>query len=183
MPSLPEWHDAALLRREKWPPFAEALRAVQAPAELPGAACRSRLAYDELLADQVALAVVRGRLRARRGRGLEGDGSLQAKALARFGYTLTRSQAQALAEIDADLASDRRMLRLLQGDVGSGKTRGGAAGHAARGGGRQAGGHHGADRGAGEAASPHAVAPVAGARRVADRRREGARAGAACCAV
>ncbi len=122
IPALPEWHDAALLRREKWPPFAEALRAVQAPTELPGDACLSRLAYDELLADQVALAVVRGRLRARRGRGLQGDGSLQAKALARFGYTLTRSQGQALAEIDADLSSDRRMLRLLQGDVGSGKT-------------------------------------------------------------
>jgi ATP-dependent DNA helicase RecG len=122
LPSLPEWHDAALLRREKWLPFAEALRAVQAPIELPGDTCRSRLAYDELLADQVALAVVRGRLRARRGRGLEGDGNLQAKALARFGYTLTRSQRQALTEIDADLSSDRRMLRLLQGDVGSGKT-------------------------------------------------------------
>ena len=96
-----------------------------------------------------------------RGRGLTGDGSLRAKALARFGYTLTRSQAQALAEIDADLASDRRMLRLLQGDVGSGKTvvallamlRAVEAGKQAA--------HHGADRGAGEAAPPHAVAPVA----------------------
>jgi ATP-dependent DNA helicase RecG len=122
LPSLPEWHDAALLRREKWPGFAEALRALQAPAELPGEASRSRLAYDELLADQVALGVVRGRLRARSGRALAGDGVLRARALARFNYTLTRSQQQALAEIDADLASDRRMLRLLQGDVGSGKT-------------------------------------------------------------
>jgi ATP-dependent DNA helicase RecG len=122
LPSFPEWHDVALQRREKWPPFVEALRAVQAPSALPENAIRSRLAYDELLADQVALAVVRGRLRARPGRSLTGDGTLRAKALSRFGYTLTGSQQQALAEIDADLASERRMLRLLQGDVGSGKT-------------------------------------------------------------
>ena len=122
VPALPEWHDAALLRRERWPAFADALRAVQAPAELPNECHRSRLAYDELLAGQVALAVVRGRVRARRGRRLAGDGSLRAKALARFGHTLTPSQLQAMAEIDGDLASDRRMLRLLQGDVGSGKT-------------------------------------------------------------
>jgi ATP-dependent DNA helicase RecG len=122
VPALPEWHDAALLRREKWPGFIEALRAAQLPAELPGDVSRSRLAYDELLADQVALAVVRGRVRARRGRKLIGDGNLRVKALTRFGYTLTASQHQALAEIDGDLSSDRRMLRLLQGDVGSGKT-------------------------------------------------------------
>ena len=58
----------------------------------------------------------------RPGRGLVGDGALRAKALSRFGHALTASQRKALAEIDADLASDRRMLRLLQGDVGSGKT-------------------------------------------------------------
>ncbi len=122
LPSLPEWHDAALLRREKWPAFVEALTTVQRPSVVPAEIARTRLAYDELLADQVALAVVRGRLRARPGHSLTGDGSLRAKALARFGYTLTGSQRQALAEIDADLASGRRMLRLLQGDVGSGKT-------------------------------------------------------------
>jgi ATP-dependent DNA helicase RecG len=122
LPSFPEWHDPALLRREKWPPFVDALRAVQAPAAVPSQANRRRLAYDELLADQVALAVIRGRLRTRPGHSLVGDGALRAKALTRFGYTLTRSQQQALTEIDADMASDRRMLRLLQGDVGSGKT-------------------------------------------------------------
>ena len=122
VPSLPEWHDPALLRRETWPSFIEALRAVQAPAEVPGPKSRERLAYDELLADQVALAVVRGRLRNRPGRALAGDGVLRGKALERFGFTLTPSQATALREIDADLSSERRMLRLLQGDVGSGKT-------------------------------------------------------------
>ena len=126
LPALPEWHDPALLRREKWPGFADALRTLHAPTAPPAETNRARLAYDELLADQVALAVVRGRVRARQGRklapGSSPDGNLRAKALSRFGYTLTRSQRQAIAEIDADLTSDRRMLRLLQGDVGSGKT-------------------------------------------------------------
>jgi ATP-dependent DNA helicase RecG len=129
IPDFPEWHDAALLRREQWPSFADALRAVQAPMDIPpggepdlGAPPRARLAYDELLAGQVALAVVRGRVRARPGRALGGDGSLRVRALQRFGFTPTASQVRALAEIDADLGAPRRMLRLLQGDVGSGKT-------------------------------------------------------------
>ncbi|MGO8909896.1 MAG: ATP-dependent DNA helicase RecG, partial [Bradyrhizobium sp.] len=83
---------------------------------------RRRLAYDELLADQVATALVRGRIRMRPGRAMTGDGALRREALARFGHKPTHSQERAVAEIDADLASPRRMLRLLQGDVGSGKT-------------------------------------------------------------
>jgi ATP-dependent DNA helicase RecG len=122
VPSLPEWHDPHLMRREGWPGFAEALRAVQAPDAPPGETARCRLAYDELLAHQVALAYVRTRERHRPGRALLGDGALREAALARFGHALTPSQGQALAEIDADLAAPRRMLRLLQGDVGSGKT-------------------------------------------------------------
>ena len=123
VPELPEWHDQPLLRREQWPSFVEALHAVQAPAEtIPDRRMRARLAYDEFLADQVALAVIRGRVRARPGRPLLGDSRLRDKALERFGHTPTPSQVQALGEIDADLASPRRMLRLLQGDVGSGKT-------------------------------------------------------------
>ena len=122
LPELPEWHDAALLRRERWPGFAEALRALQAPEAPPGPEARARLAYDELLAGQVALGLVRLRSRARPGRALAGDGALRAAALARFGFVPTASQAKALEEIDRDLAAPRRMLRLLQGDVGSGKT-------------------------------------------------------------
>jgi ATP-dependent DNA helicase RecG len=122
VPEFPEWHDPALLRREAWPGFAAALRAVQVPDAPPDPRARNRLAYDELLADQVARALIRGRLRLRPGRALVGDGRLRAQALARFGYAPTPSQTRALAEIDADLASPRRMLRLLQGDVGSGKT-------------------------------------------------------------
>lgn len=122
LPPLPEWQDPALLRRERWMGFAEALVSLQEPKELPSAEPRRRLAYDELLARQVALALSRARLRARAGRALSGDGRLRAEAEAAFGFTPTASQRHALAEIDADLAAPRRMLRLLQGDVGSGKT-------------------------------------------------------------
>ena len=122
LPELPEWHDPALLRREGWPGFAAALRAVQAPEEVPPTAARRRLAYDEVLAGQVALGLVRRRVRRRPGRALTGDGRLRAQALAAFGHPLTPSQVHALAEIDADLAAPHRMLRLLQGDVGAGKT-------------------------------------------------------------
>jgi ATP-dependent DNA helicase RecG len=123
LPEFPEWHDKALLKREKWPPFAEALRHVQAPpAGEPDRRMRARLAYDELFAGQVAQAVIRGRVRARAGQPLVGDSQLRDVAMQRFGFAPTASQLQALREIDADLASPRRMLRLLQGDVGSGKT-------------------------------------------------------------
>ena len=122
VPALPEWHDPALLIREKWPDFATAIRVLQAPETLPDERARNRLAYDELLAGQVAIHLIRGRARARIGRPLTGDGRLRAQAMARLGLEPTLSQRQALAEIDADLAAPRRMLRLLQGDVGSGKT-------------------------------------------------------------
>ena len=123
LPDFPEWQDPHLLRREGWPGFAAALRTVQAPAEAPPpAAAHARLAYDEVLSKQIALALVRRRQRERPGRSLVGDDRLRGKALAAFGHPLTRGQEQALAEIDADLAAPSRMLRLLQGDVGSGKT-------------------------------------------------------------
>ena len=121
-PELPEWHDPTLLRREGWPSFHAALRDVQWPDAPPGPQARRRLAYDELLAHQLAIAWARTRERHRPGRALAGDGRLRAEALRRFGHPLTPSQATALAEIGADMAAPRRMLRLLQGDVGSGKT-------------------------------------------------------------
>jgi len=122
LPELPEWHDGPLLAREKWPGFAAALRALHLPSQRPGAAPWERLAYDEVLADQLALALLRRRNRAVPGRALVGDGTLRAEALARFGHEPTPAQAMALAEISADMAAPHRMLRLLQGDVGSGKT-------------------------------------------------------------
>jgi ATP-dependent DNA helicase RecG len=122
IPDLPEWHDPALLRREAWPAFTDALRALHVPTDFPGPKPRARRAYDELLAHQIAMAWMRSRERTRPGRPLPGTGLLRAQALARFGHAMTRSQIEALAEIDADLAAPCRMLRLLQGDVGSGKT-------------------------------------------------------------
>lgn len=122
LPPVPEWQDTALLRREGWPGFAAALAALHTPDQPPGPEPRRRLAYDELLAGQVALGLLRRRVRAEAGRSLIGDGRLRARALAAFGHPLTPWQEAAIAEIDADLAAPRRMLRLLQGDVGSGKT-------------------------------------------------------------
>jgi ATP-dependent DNA helicase RecG len=122
LPKMPEWHDASILRRRLWPGFNAALQALHAPETVPEPAAAARLAYDELLARQLAFAIVRSRRRKRIGRSLPGTGLLRAQALLRFGFAPTAAQAKALAEIDADLAAPHQMLRLLQGDVGSGKT-------------------------------------------------------------
>ena len=122
LPDLPEWQDKTLLRARNWPGFGEALRALHAPREVPDKTPYERLAYDELLARQISFAIVRGLRRRRAGRSLKGAGRLRAVALKRFGHSPTAGQLQALAEIDADMAAPHQMLRLLQGDVGSGKT-------------------------------------------------------------
>jgi ATP-dependent DNA helicase RecG len=122
LPVLPEWQQASVLRARGWPGFDAALRALQAPAEIPDDEPARRLAYDELLARQIAFALIRRRRRKRPGRSFEGGAALRQTALTRFGHYPTQAQVAALAEIDADLAAPHRMLRLLQGDVGSGKT-------------------------------------------------------------
>ncbi len=122
VPVLPEWHAPSLVTRERWPAFRDALLAVQLPAAMPDPAARQRLAYDEILAQQLALGWSRQRERKRPGRALVGDGRLRKEALQRFGFPMTLAQVEALAEIDGDLGQPTRMLRLLQGDVGSGKT-------------------------------------------------------------
>ncbi len=125
-PALPEWIDAAYLKQEKWSDWNSAIVKLHAPqdeadlsADTPA---RRRLAFDELLAHQLALSMVRHHNRALPGRRLKGTGKLQAKARKALPYTLTASQEKAITEIAADMDSDSRMLRLLQGDVGSGKT-------------------------------------------------------------
>ncbi|MBO6949404.1 MAG: ATP-dependent DNA helicase RecG [Rhodospirillales bacterium] len=123
---LPEWQDGPLMKREKWPAWHEALHAVHAPeseAELsPVTPARRRLAYDELLSNQLALALVRAHMKRSKGLSLVGDGTLRKKVLAALPFELTNAQKLAIDEVDADLAAEHRMLRLLQGDVGSGKT-------------------------------------------------------------
>jgi ATP-dependent DNA helicase RecG len=125
-PALPEWLDPALAAREQFPAWKPALATVHAPQDETGLALdtvsRRRLAYDELLANQLALALVRASQRQRPGRALKGTGALRKAALAALPFALTGSQEQAVREIDADMASTSRMVRLLQGDVGSGKT-------------------------------------------------------------
>jgi ATP-dependent DNA helicase RecG len=126
IPKLPEWQDAAWLARNAYPGFAEALRSVHRPASPqdvePQSAPWSRLAYDELLASQLALALLRTHMRTRAGRGTAAEGRLRARILAALPYSLTPSQERAVTDILADLAQPQRMLRLLHGDVGSGKT-------------------------------------------------------------
>ncbi|WP_111396717.1 ATP-dependent DNA helicase RecG [Humitalea rosea] len=122
LPTLPEWNDGPLMARERWPGVRDALAALQKPEAIPAEQPRLRLAYDEFLAGQIAIALVRRAAKARPGRSLTGDGRLRARALAAFGHVPTLPQTAAIAEIDADLAAPHRMLRLLQGDVGAGKT-------------------------------------------------------------
>ena len=125
-PDLDEWLDAPYRKRQGWKPWKAALEAVHAPADEPAldpnSDDRSRLAYDELLANQLALALVRSDQKRQAGRPLEGDGGLRAKVAAALPYSLTESQHHAIDEIAANMAEPSRMLRLLQGDVGSGKT-------------------------------------------------------------
>jgi ATP-dependent DNA helicase RecG len=118
VPSLPEWIEPSLLAQKGWPSFAQALeRAHGDPAD---AFSRERLAYDEVFANQLALMLVRGATRRRKGRALAGDGRLRARL--DLPYTPTGAQARAIAEIEGDIAQETPMLRLLQGDVGAGKT-------------------------------------------------------------
>ncbi|MAL56588.1 MAG: ATP-dependent DNA helicase RecG [Brevundimonas sp.] len=124
-PDLPEWQDPAWLKKQNWLGWRAALDALHAPTGepdlSPDAPARQRLAYDEFLAHQLALA------RRRRAREIKpapviAPGAASDCLLQALPFTLTGAQAQAVAEIRRDLASGKQMGRLLQGDVGSGKT-------------------------------------------------------------
>src|ERR1700724_961725 len=125
-PRLPEWISSEVIRRCKFPDLKEALNRVHVPVELtdilPDGPFWSRLAFDELLAGQLALALVRAQLRRPAGDRHAGDGHLRKKIIDALPYSLTSSQRDATAAIAEDLLQPVRMLRLLQGDVGSGKT-------------------------------------------------------------
>jgi ATP-dependent DNA helicase RecG len=126
LPELPEWQDEAWVSRERMPTFTDALRQLHRPHEpsdiVPENPSWTRLAYDELLAGQLALALMRAHMRRQAGRGTSSEGQMRAKILKALPYALTHSQQQAVNDIINDLALPQRMLRLLQGDVGSGKT-------------------------------------------------------------
>jgi len=117
-PALGEWIEPSLKAQQHWPDWADALeRAHRDPA---AAEARERLAYDEVFANQLALMLVRASSRKRKGVTLNGDGSLRDRL--QLPYTPTLAQRGAVAEIEGDLQQEVPMLRLLQGDVGSGKT-------------------------------------------------------------
>lgn len=126
LPDLPEWIDPELRAREGWPQWAEALAQAHRPMssdELQAtAAARQRLAYDEVLAHQLTLALARASARRGKGRETKGTGDRQGKVLNALEFLPTGAQTRAVAEIAADMALPQRMNRLLQGDVGSGKT-------------------------------------------------------------
>ena len=125
-PDLLEWIDGPLLAREGWPGWQAALRAAHAPegaADLAMTApARQRLAYDELFAHQLTLSLARSQLRRAKGQVTRGTGALQARVLQSLPYTPTTAQTRAVGEIALDMESPLRMNRLLQGDVGAGKT-------------------------------------------------------------
>lgn len=124
-PQLAEWDDPAFIARERWPAWREALAALHGPAGEADvslqAPARRRLAFDELLAHQLALAQRKHRGRAEAAPAIPA-GDLAVKAEAALPFTLTAAQARTLSEIRADLGSGARMMRLIQGDVGAGKT-------------------------------------------------------------
>ena len=126
VPKMPEWLDENLLKTQKWEDFASSVKKVHQPQNFtdlqPDSPARRRLAYDELLANQLSLAIVRGRLKKQQGRMLQGDGSLKEKLQNILPFALTNAQKRVIAEIESDMFAPYRMSRLLQGDVGSGKT-------------------------------------------------------------
>ncbi|MBI1215336.1 MAG: ATP-dependent DNA helicase RecG [Alphaproteobacteria bacterium] len=125
-PELEEWLDGPHKQREGWPDWYAALMAAHNPEDAaalsPEHPARRRLAYDELLSNQLTMALVRQNQKKQKGRVLAGDEKLYQKALAAFPFELTGAQKTALDEIRADMREPARMHRLLQGDVGSGKT-------------------------------------------------------------
>jgi ATP-dependent DNA helicase RecG len=125
-PDLKEWIDPALITKQGWLDWSAAIAAAHSPQGADDVAAhapaRERLAYDELFAHQLTLALARQRERKARGVVSIGTGTLQAKVLDSLPYKPTGAQMRAIDDIAADMASDARMNRLLQGDVGAGKT-------------------------------------------------------------
>ena len=122
-PELPEWIEPSVLAKYRWPPWRAALAAAHAVlGDGRGDGATDRLAYDELLANQLALLLVRASTRRRRGRALPGTGRLTGALVAALPWPLTGAQRRSIEEIRGDLAQSAPMLRLLQGDVGAGKT-------------------------------------------------------------
>lgn len=126
IPQLPEWDDIALTQKQGFPSISDSFHMLHAPRDAadidPQAPARRRLAYDEFLAGQLSLSLVRQRLRKVAGQPVHATGEISGKILESLPFSMTNSQRDAVADILKDMAGTERMLRLLQGDVGAGKT-------------------------------------------------------------
>jgi ATP-dependent DNA helicase RecG len=126
IPNLLEWNDAAYVKPKDWPSWDSAMKTLHTPEDeedlSPNHPARSRLAYDELLANQLALGLMRLKQRKVNGRSWPKKEEFRSKILDVLPFDLTGAQKRVIAEIDTDMQSPLRMLRLIQGDVGSGKT-------------------------------------------------------------
>lgn len=126
IPQLPEWDDIALTQKQGFPSISDAFHMLHAPRDAadidPQSPARRRLAYDEFLAGQLSLSLVRQRLRKVAGQPVHATGEISGKILESLPFSMTNSQRDAVADILKDMAGTERMLRLLQGDVGAGKT-------------------------------------------------------------
>ena len=127
LPDLPEWIPHSIMASQNWPDFVTAMRSVHTPQSevdlLPSSPARARLAFDELLANQIALTMVRQQAADTvPGRIFTGTGNLTRALFDSLPFAMTNAQTNAIFEIKSDQETDKRMLRMLQGDVGSGKT-------------------------------------------------------------
>ena len=126
IPDLPEWLPEETLKKHSWSSWKDSIAFCHTPQSMadtePTTPARQRLAFDELLAYQLTLKLVKGHQAHQPGAILKGDKTLQKKLLESLPFSLTKGQTEAIGEIQNDLASSKKMLRLLQGDVGSGKT-------------------------------------------------------------
>ncbi len=126
IPQLPEWDDIAFTQKQGFPSISDAFHMLHTPRDAadidPQSPARRRLAYDEFLAGQLSLSLVRQRLRKVAGQPVHATGEISRKILESLPFSMTNSQHEAVADILNDMAGTARMLRLLQGDVGAGKT-------------------------------------------------------------
>ena len=126
VPQMPEWLASTSLQTLEYISFNDAIKRIHHPKNmadlLPSSTARRRLAYDEILSNQLALAFIRQKVKQQKGRSFKGNNELYQKVLDSLPFELTKAQENALSEITIDQNAPYRMLRLLQGDVGSGKT-------------------------------------------------------------
>ena len=120
---IPEWHNNEVLKKIGNVSWHNAILEIHKKKEnLLNSKYYKRLAYDEILANLLVLSEVRQRVRKYNKQKKIFDNTLSKKIISNFNFSLTEDQKKAVNEINNDLMSDYKMFRILQGDVGSGKT-------------------------------------------------------------